>query len=68
MKCEICKEKTDLNNSFGYEEFIVCGNCIKRMTKEVDDFDWILETIFRMGKIKRDYNMVKNARSFFKWI
>ena len=53
MKCEICKKKTDWDNSFGYEEFIVCGKCIKKMTKEVDDFDWILETIFRMGAIRR---------------
>ena len=56
MKCEVCKKKTDWDSSFGYEEFIVCGKCIKKMTKEVDDFDWILETIFRMGAVRRNKN------------
>lgn len=54
MKCEICKKKTDCDSSFGYDEFIVCDKCVKKMTKEVDDFDWILKTIFRMGAVRRE--------------
>lgn len=33
MKCKLCKQKTNWDESYGYEEFIVCPKCFEEMAK-----------------------------------
>lgn len=59
MKCAICGRKTNWDESYGYEEFIVCPRCFdnvrkffstKDKKKELDDS---LQAVFAIGKAKK---------------
>lgn len=53
MKCQICKKKTTIDTSVGYDEFIVCNKCVEKLRKNYD-FEDIMTIIFRCGKIRRE--------------
>ena len=35
MKCRICKQKTDWDSSVGRPCFIVCNNCVEKLSKHI---------------------------------
>lgn len=52
MRCAICKERTNWDISYGFEEFIVCPVCERLIRKEYKgDITKTMETIFLMGKV-----------------
>lgn len=59
-KCQVCKRTTDWDSSVGYEEFIVCNRCVNEMTKTPKDLEWIMQTIFRMGIVRRETKKGEN--------
>ena len=63
MKCEVCKRITDWDNSVGYEEFIVCNHCVNEMTKNPKDLKWIMQTIFYMAVVRREYDIMKKGEN-----
>lgn len=50
MKCAICKNKTNWDESFGYSEFIVCPKCFERLETHETALGFVLE----VGKIKKE--------------
>ena len=54
MKCKICKGKTNLDESFGYAEFIVCPKCHKRLYKVCKDDYLAWSVIIEMGRLARE--------------
>ena len=51
--CQICKVKTDWNESFGYTSFIVCPKCEKRLRDKLG-VENTMTTIFLMGNIRKE--------------
>lgn len=55
MKCAICGRKTNWNESYGYENFIVCPCCFNFIKEETKKESWeVLELIFILGKAKKN--------------
>lgn len=38
MKCKICKQKTDWDSSVGRPCFIVCNNCVEKLSKNLINY------------------------------
>ena len=57
MKCEICKEKTTWDESFGRREFIVCPHCFEKIRKMTHSksFD-VTKFICAIGWIREELN------------
>lgn len=55
MKCEICKRKTTIDTSVGYDEFIVCNKCHDTLvgTYSVEKSYQVMNFIFKCGEIRR---------------
>ena len=55
MKCNICHRKTNWDESYGHEEFIVCPRCHNSLLKRFND-DWVtvMSTIFLLGEISKE--------------
>ena len=56
MKCQICKNKTDLDSSYGLSDFIVCRDCHKFLvgSNPTDErFAIVDQFIFNCGKLRR---------------
>lgn len=53
MKCQICKNKTTWNESFGYSNFIVCPRCYEAIKIKLrkDNFE-TMNIIFALGDIR----------------
>lgn len=52
MRCAICKNKTNWNSSYGYENFIVCPKCHDAITKEYTHNRYeTMNIIFMLGRI-----------------
>ena len=51
--CQICKVKTDWNESFGYPSFIVCPKCEKRLRDKLGAEN-TMTAIFTMGDIRKE--------------
>lgn len=60
MKCQICKQATNYDESFGYDEFIVCPSCFNKLCQNIKSIDDIMTIIFRCGKIRREKIEQKN--------
>lgn len=63
MKCAICSQKTDWDSSYGYEEFIVCPACFKRLISKYTPED-TMTFIFTCGQIRRDTKRVSIKNSW----
>lgn len=50
MKCAICKNKTNWDESFGYNEFIVCPKCFERLDIHTTAWGFVLE----VGKLIKE--------------
>ena len=54
MKCQICKNKTTWDESFGYSDFIVCPQCYKAIKmKFKKDSLKTMDIILALGDIRR---------------
>lgn len=51
MECAICNKKTDWDESYGRETFIVCPKCFGILRKTSKD---ALSIIFKIGYIKEE--------------
>lgn len=49
MKCAICKNKTNWDESFGYKEFIVCPKCLEILSAHKTAIGFVLT----VGRIKK---------------
>lgn len=54
MKCQICKNKTTWDESFGYNDFIVCPRCYEaiKIRLGTDNFE-TMNIISVLGDIRR---------------
>ena len=64
MKCEICRKKTTIDESVGYEEFIVCNHCFEILTKasnekRIDALDHTMNFIFKCGMIRKENGYIR---------
>ena len=59
MKCEICRKKITIDESVGYDEFIVCNHCFDIMRNKKLSCDDVLSLIFRCGKIRKDAGYIR---------
>lgn len=56
MKCKICKQKTNWDESYGLPEFIVCPHCFEEMAEARPEKNFykkrneIMKIIFTIGK------------------
>ena len=50
MKCAICKNETNWDESFGHSEFIVCPKCFERLERHRTALGFILT----VGKIIKE--------------
>lgn len=64
MKCEICKRKTTLNSSVGYDEFIVCNGCHNALIGEysINKSMQVMSFIFKCGELRKAAYKERNAR------
>ncbi len=69
MKCDICGKKTDWDESYGRETFIVCPTCynkIAKIIKRSTNYDYYdmtaLEIILEIGSIKEERKLFKNTK------
>ena len=55
MKCQICKNKTTWDESFGYDNFIVCPKCHDAIKIKLgkNNFE-TMNIIFALGDIRRE--------------
>lgn len=61
MKCQICKNKTTWEKSFGYDNFIVCPKCYEAIKNEFGkDSLKAMDIILALGDIRRK-NQKKNT-------
>lgn len=52
MKCAICKSKTNWDESYGYNEFIVCPRCYDEMKVKIGKTNAkTMDIIFILGNI-----------------
>ena len=58
MKCQICKKKTTIDTSVGYDEFIVCNKCFYRLCDKniKHSHEKVMSFIFKCGMIRRENN------------
>lgn len=62
MKCQICKNKTTWDESFGYANFIVCPKCLDAIKiKFGKDNSEAINIIFALGDIGRENQKKKTA-------
>ena len=64
MKCKVCKKRTNWDESYGYDDFIVCCNCFDRLYNKVDynkkvhkscsTVEIVLGIILEMGEIRKE--------------
>lgn len=61
MKCNICRRKTNWDESYGYKEFIVCPCCHKSLL-ELFKGDWhpTMRLIFTLGEVAMENNPKKD--------
>ena len=61
MKCEICKKKTTIDDSVGYDEFIVCNKCHDILIGNYSSTksSQVMNFIFKCGEIRRN---IKNGQ------
>lgn len=61
MKCNICHRKTNWDESYGHEEFIVCPCCFISLRKLFnDDLSATMKLIFTLGEIAKEHNPKAN--------
>ena len=58
MKCAICKRKTNLDESFGYSDFIVCPKCFAEIHNNYDIVE-TMDIIFMLGDIAKKHKKTK---------
>ena len=58
MKCDICKNKTTYNESYGHSEFIVCSKCFNELCYKYNFTD-TMELIFTLGDIAKKHKKTK---------
>lgn len=56
--CKICGRKTHWDESYGYEEFIVCPCCFYELAEDYE-LDGALAIVFKLGSIIRNKNKKK---------
>ncbi len=62
MKCKICNRKTNWNESYGYEEFIVCPSCHNTLYYTMGKNSLkTMDIIFTLGKCARQAKETKNT-------
>lgn len=55
MKCQICKNKTTWNESFGHDNFIVCPQCYQSIKTKFGKNDFkTMNIIFALGDIRSE--------------
>ncbi|MBO7696862.1 MAG: hypothetical protein J6T10_29895 [Methanobrevibacter sp.] len=56
MKCEICKRKTTIDSSVGYDEFIVCNGCHNALIGKysIEKSCQVMSFILKCGEIRRN--------------
>lgn len=66
MKCAICRKKTTVDTSYGYDAFIVCHSCFVRLSactrklldctidNEYKDYPLTLGLLLTIGTIKKE--------------
>lgn len=60
MKCKICGRKTNWDESYGRETFIVCPTCFNKITNSINNCrkykispeSTALEIVLKIGRIK----------------
>lgn len=58
MRCNICKNKTTYNESYGYSEFIVCPKCFNELRYKYNFLD-TMDLIFMLGDIAKKHKKTK---------
>lgn len=63
MKCQICKRRTNWNESFGHESFIVCPKCEYRL-RQFFGKDWFrsIELIMTLGELREEFEKEKESK------
>ena len=56
MKCAICRNKTNWDESFGYNEFIVCPKCLEILSAHKTAIGFVLTA----GRIRKEERKSKN--------
>ena len=63
MKCQVCKNKTTWDESFGLEEFIVCPKCHDGIKAKLGKTNSkTINIIFALGYIARENQKKENQR------
>lgn len=62
MKCAICGKRTNWDESYGYDEFIVCPHCFDKI-KEMcnDDISKALDIVFKLGRYEKIKKILKDS-------
>ena len=62
MKCAICNCKTNWDESFGYDEFIVCPRCFNKIREMCNnDTSKALDIVFKLGKYEKIKKILSNS-------
>ena len=57
MKCNICHRKTNWDESYGHEEFIVCPHCFNSLQERFKgDLSATMRLIFTLGEVAKENN------------
>ena len=62
MKCAICGKETHWDESYGYDEFIVCPHCFDKI-REMCNNDTVksLDIVFKLGKHEKIKKILKDS-------